>query len=228
MKLLVTLQTLSLNLERDPVRMFRAGLVNALSCLVHMICLTVVYYISFKFNTPLGEIRSEGAFMGAQIVVAGFGTVTGCSFQRRPAVFWEGTKVDGLYTVSAISRYSFAWVGELLQTAKSQSSLEYCDLPALEHATRSENLQKQFTDVINHAKPGQPLWYLIYRKHKHAIWWQSFLTIIESIALYGPQACLYIILKLLEHRKTTSQTNLVIWVILLSVTMLFYRAVHTW
>jgi hypothetical protein len=120
------------------------------------------------------------------------------SLPRRPDVFRDGRIVDRQFTVSAISRYSFAWCGALLKLAASKRRLEMEDLPALDALTSSDNLQQRFHAMQRKDK----LWKLVFWSHAAAFTRQWFLTLLGSIMNFIPQLCMYHILQQLEKRRS--------------------------
>lgn len=119
------------------------------------------------------------------------------SLPRRPDVFdRDGRVVDRQFTVSAISRYSFAWCGPLLKLAALKRGLEMDDLPSLDALTSSNNLQRRFHAMKRRGK----LWKLVFWCHAAAFIRQWFLTLLGSVMGFAPQFCMYRILQLLEER----------------------------
>jgi len=60
--------------------------------------------------------------------------------------------------------------------------------------------------------------------------WQWFLTAIESLALNGPQVCLYKILRLLEQRNTAEYNpeDMWLWVAGLGISKFVHLVLETW
>lgn len=126
-----------------------------------------------------------------------------------------------------IIRYTFGWVRTLLDHSRAQQRLEYDDLPALDHHTRSEDTLNRFSSTSS-AKSGA-LWYLIYADHRARFITQWILTVIESVAYHGPSIFLFKILKNLED-PDREPNNPDAWLLVagLGFALLFHLVIDTW
>lgn len=126
-----------------------------------------------------------------------------------------------------ITRYTFGWVRPLLDHSREQQRLEYGDLPALDHLTRSKDTLARFSSTSSSTNGS--LWYLLYRDHKASFICQWILTVIESIAYHGPPYFLFKIVQSLED-STSSMTNSDTWFLVggLGFALLFHLFVDTW
>ncbi|KAI9771773.1 MAG: hypothetical protein M1839_002738 [Geoglossum umbratile] len=200
------LQAANLSLERLSVNRFGLGLYGALSCfsLIVVTCLETLL---------LQRIHRGGLtyylFAFSQGATATVALCAYVSLPRRPDVFNkdDGRVVDRQFTVSAISRYSFAWCGHLLKLAALKGRLEMDDLPALDALTSSNNLQRRFHAMKRKGK----LWKLVFWCHAAAFTRQWILTFLWAIVGFAPQICMYRILQLLEKRVLGDSIAIEAW-----------------
>ena len=145
---------------------------------------------------------------------------------RRPSVVKDGQPVDEQFTVSALSRYTFTWGGEILRYARTNKGLDLTDLPKLDHHSRSEILQKEFLS----RKQKNRLWKSVLSAHAPALIQQWILTILQSFAQFGPQFAMYKLLQLLEQRSEGASVARVAWawVVGLGVSMLISSWIEAW
>ena len=104
--------------------------------------------------------------------------------------------------------------------------IDFSDLPVMNYDTRAENLQSRLHFL--HAAQHQSLFFLLYKSHRAIFHWQWFLTMLQSIVAYGPQFCMYRILKLLELQNATGEksTDLWLWAAGLGLIRLFQTFVE--
>lgn len=129
------------------------------------------------------------------------------SLPRRPVVEDEGALVDGQYSVSALSRYSFSWAGVTLVLARNKKTLGLDDLPKLHVKGRSVHLQKYFTTL----KKRDQLWKTLVFAHLPEILFQTIFTALMSAAQFLPQLVMYQLLKRLESRAKGDSADRVTW-----------------
>jgi hypothetical protein len=115
----------------------------------------------------------------AQLVIVTLAGFSSISIPRRPEVFHAGKPVDGMYTVSAFERYTFAWVAHLLALSRSKNRLELDDLPKMDHHTRSKDLSEEWATKTRTRK----LWIEIFLAHKGPFMLQVSDTSLASIFL---------------------------------------------
>ncbi|KAH0537922.1 hypothetical protein FGG08_005404 [Glutinoglossum americanum] len=201
---LLLLQTAALSLERLSVNRFDLGIYGAFSCvsLAIVVCLENWLFTKSSRGDPIYSL-----FTFLQVTAAILTSSAYVSLPRRPDIFKDGRAVDRQFTVSAISRYSFAWCGPLLKFAASNRRLEMEDLPALDSLTNSNNLQQRFHAMQRNGK----LWKLVFWSHATTFVRQWVLTLLASVAGFAPQLCMYRILQLLEKRGLGDQVAMEAW-----------------
>lgn len=117
---------------------------------------------------------------------------------RRPDVFYKGSKVDEMRSVSLYSRYTFSWANSLLRMAFKTGRLEEKDLPVLDSRRRAQELQKSFNQI----KESPKLYYQLFLAHWRAMAMQWGLSLIVAFIAFAPQFIMFKILKLLEKRSS--------------------------
>ena len=119
------------------------------------------------------------------------------SLPRRPSVFLKGQAVDGQFTVSLLSRWSFSWANRLLASAKANHGLDMAHLPQLHLRARSKFLETSFSA----RRCSDTLWKALLRSHCLELFVQSLLAISQGIVQFAPQLAMYKLLKLIEQRS---------------------------
>jgi hypothetical protein len=74
--------------------------------------------------------------------------ITSTMLPRRPDVFFNKCKVDRQWSVSALNRFTWAWVQPLLHHASVHDDVGMQDVPQADARLRAENL-KQDWDTLN-------------------------------------------------------------------------------
>lgn len=123
------------------------------------------------------------------------------------------------------SRYTFAWIRPLLDQARKVRGLEYHDLPALGHATRSQDLNAAFpSDQVN----TRPLWRVIVNHHFARVCQQWIVAVVESFTSVIPAVCMWRILSILENSTSLDPTAVWLWVICLAVSKILHVGLENW
>lgn len=162
----------------------------------------------------------------AQLILSVLVAFSAVSLPRRPEVFYNGKPVDGLYTVSALGRYSFAWVAPLLTLSRKKNRLELEDLPKMDHKTRSKDLSEEWGSK----KHPRKLWIEVFLAHKWPFVMQWFLTLLQAVGNFAPQFVTFHILRLLEQRTNGQQASgeAWIWVAALTLTTIGAAWIESW
>lgn len=134
----------------------------------------------------------------ARGVAAFIVTMSSLAVPRRPDVFYKGSKVDEMRSVSLYSRYTFSWASSLLGVAFKTGCLEEKDLPVLDSRRRAQELQKSFNQI----KQSPKLYYKLFLAHWRAMAIQWGLSLMVSFVAFAPQFIMFKILKLLEKRSS--------------------------
>ena len=172
----------------------------ALTCLVELVQ-NAYYQTQVLSHTSSWEnLSSATSYLGiSQAFIAVIVLLLSLSIQRRPNVFREGTLVDGEFSASFLSRYSFQWSYSLLDFARLKGRLDLEDLPLLPFSSCSESLLNHFQSVL--VNYDLPLWKTIFVAHWSTFLQQYTLTMLQSVTQLAPQLAMYSLLKLLEARR---------------------------
>ncbi|KAL1602875.1 hypothetical protein SLS59_004530 [Nothophoma quercina] len=190
---LVALQALRLLRERSGHRRFRIGYRLAASCGTLWLASIVLALRDDSLTGPLRIVT------GVAAVGAALAAVSALSLPRATV---DPARVDAQHAVSALSKHSFAWTRPLLDRVRKNQPqlLDVHDLPALTRQYLTRHLRHRFPPSFQPS--ARPLWRSVITDHRRAITIQWGLTAIESVLLVGPQAALFKLLTLLEHKAT--------------------------
>ena len=83
----------------------------------------------------------------------------------------------------------------------------------MSQSMRAADLEARLGVTYKNARSS--LIWVLYKSHRSHFNWQWGLTVVQSIIAYGPQYCMYKILKLLEqqHRTQVKHKELMFWAI---------------
>ena len=123
------------------------------------------------------------------------------------------------------TRYTFAWIRPLLDQARKSRGLEYDDLPALGHGTRSQDLNTAFP---SNEVTTRPLWRVIVSHHFVRVCQQWTVAIVESIASVIPAVCMWKILSILEDSTSLDRTTVWLWVMCLAISKILHVGLENW
>ncbi|KAK6580866.1 hypothetical protein PZA11_006354 [Diplocarpon coronariae] len=227
---LILLQTAGVVLINDSVKSFSLGIYTFLSSIL---LLALLLYQ----DGLIAQETTQGASFGtpiqfglrcAQVALAVFVAFTSVSLPRRPEVFHENVPVDAMYTVSALSRYTFAWVGHLLFLARKKNRLEMEDLPAMDSRTRSRDLSETWASS-SHSR-SRKLWIEVFLEHKWGFLQQWSLTLVQSFCNVAPQFATFHLLKILELRSPGDavSSEAWIWVVALTIATIGASWIESW
>ena len=189
--------------------------------------------ILFQDALVIRDPRTEGlgplehvVLRVSQLVLAMLTGFTGVLLPRRPKIYLDGVPVDAMYTVSALSRYSFTWVEHLLTLAHIKKHLDLDDLPAMDHYTRAKEVSSSWKSKD---RPGR-LWVELIFCHKWSFITQWILTLIQSFGNFAPQFVNFHFLQLLEERDrgVSVSQEAWIWVVALTIVTIGSSWIEGW
>lgn len=202
------------------------GIYASVSCWFLVAVQCTQFTIMARTRTEIGlvSIFVLRVLQLALLIGAAFANI---SIPRRPTVFMEGNRpIDGMNTVSALSKYTFEWCNAILRFAAKKGTLDMGDLPRPNHETRSSDLTKSWAEAN---LPGGLILRLI-KTHRRTFAVQWILTLIQAFCNFAPQFVLLRILQILEHREKgqaiTSEAFL--WVAALGIMTVFSSWVEGW
>lgn len=192
---------------RKPVQSYNLGINSFLSCLI----LTVILLAqgTLVFEDLLSHHRAQFVLRIvslASVVTLG---VSSLCIPRRPEVFdHDGKPIDGMFTATALSRYTWAWPLYLLKMAGKRNQLDLEDLPRPDHYTRASDLSADW----RRRSSNQPLWIALVLAHKKALAKQWVLTLATSFLNFGPQWVILQLLRIMESRSERANYALDVWI----------------
>ena len=225
-KLCLVIQTVYIVLERDSVRRYNYGCLNALAytLLTAATCIRLVMLLS-----RLSSFWFHDAFVildMLQVCAAILCCLACLSLPRRPTVEDGGTPVDGQFTVTALGRYTFAWAGVTLVLARKNKTLGLEDLPKLHVEGRSAYRQRYLSTL----KTRDQLWKTLMSAHILELVFQNIFTALQAAAQFIPEFIMYQLLKRLELRAKGASADRAIWglVIALGLGIILAAWTNTW
>ncbi|KAL9583871.1 MAG: hypothetical protein Q9212_002450 [Teloschistes hypoglaucus] len=139
-------------------------------------------------STPLhSKIVLLAAFLGfgASIATASQSTVNAIA------------GLDGQFSVSALSRWTFSWAGQILTFAKHNHGLDMLHVPQLHLRLRARYLESLF----NTKRRSNILWRDLLQAHRLELVGQWLLAATQGVVQFTPQLAMYKLLELLERRS---------------------------
>ena len=143
----------------------------------------------------------------AELVVALVLTFAFLTLPRRPDVFFNGRLVDKMYTVSALTRFTYSWPRETLSLARKKKSLDMVDLARPNQYTRAESLSADW----KRRNLTHRLWISLVLAHKRTFALQWSLTFVTSILNFAPQWVILQFLQILESGRGDQGYGLDVW-----------------
>ncbi|RAL62078.1 hypothetical protein DID88_002564 [Monilinia fructigena] len=206
----ILIQANSTILSRNPTKAYANGVRAAVSSsFLFALCLYGDGLI-VEDKSVQEDFRSSATFWLrlSQLSLALFAAISAISFPRRPHVTHNKHPVDGMLSVSALERYAFSWVGDILALASHKTRLELQDLPKMDHYTRAKDLSEAWEER-EHTKA---LWIEIFLTHKSPFIIQWILTVFQAFGNFAPQFVTFQILKILERRKPGDEVPFEAWI----------------
>ncbi|KAK4242325.1 hypothetical protein C8A03DRAFT_11407 [Achaetomium macrosporum] len=147
------------------------------------------------------------------------------AFPRRPDVYDKTGLVDQQHTLSLLARFSFTWNRAIFHVAKERQ-MEVQDIPNLDYATRSRNLEARFLETC--AKG--PLWKQLIKAYAGELALQWTLTLVIAFLSLFPQVVLYNFLSRIERSQqhASADPTVFIWVFGLLLSQLLQVGVNNW
>lgn len=189
------------------MKRYNFGIQGSIACIVLVLALCVENGLFSSRGSPARADKSHVALTVIQLAVAVILLLACLSLPRRPTLFMNGRPVDRQYSVSAISRFTFVWGGDVLAFARANKGLDLPDLPVLDQHVRANDLRKRF----NRLKKRSRLWKSVYMSYASVFLMLYVLVVISSAAQFAPQFAMYNLLKLLEQRAQGTSVALIAW-----------------
>ncbi|KAK3310355.1 uncharacterized protein B0T15DRAFT_518279 [Chaetomium strumarium] len=161
-----------------------------------------------------------------QLAAASVTALAFAAFPRRPNVYDRTSLVDQQHTLSLLARFSFTWNRAIFNVAKERQ-MEVQDIPNLDYATRSRNLEARFRE---RCAKGDPLWKQLIKAHAGELALQWTLTLFIAFLSLFPQVVLYNFLSRIERSQqhASADPTVFIWVFGLLLSQLLQVGVNNW
>ncbi|KAJ3541459.1 hypothetical protein NM208_g4600 [Fusarium decemcellulare] len=151
--------------------------------------------------------------------------VTSVTLPRRPDVFFNNSKVDCQWTVSALNRYTWTWVQPLFRHALTHNDIDVGDVPQADAKLRSEHLTKDWGKLRSH----QSLFRSILSVHsgKLALLWT--VTLVRCVVSILPFWFMFCILNILQDQTASSHSvQLLVLILCMSISNLVDSWMEGW
>lgn len=205
-KVLALFQAIAIASCRKSVQSYNLGLYLFLTCLI--LAVILLAQGTLVFEQLLSHYPVQFALRIVEIVSTVCLGASSLCIPRRPEVFDnDGKPIDGMFTASALSRFTWGWPIHLLKMAGKRNQLDLEDLPRPDHYTRAADLSADWKRRAS----KQPLWLALISAHKVAIAKQWALTLVTSFLNFGPQWVIYQLLQILETRGSREDYALNVW-----------------
>ena len=124
-----------------------------------------------------------------------------------------------------------AWGQSLLTKALAVGGLEYSDLALLDSSMIAANLHQRFRTAVARNTKKRHLFYVIFKANQSLFIRVWGFTLLEAVANFSPQVCMFKILELLEKRDSGggSVDNTVwLWVAGLGIAKMAFLEFNGW
>ncbi|KAM0335380.1 hypothetical protein ACHAQA_000425 [Verticillium albo-atrum] len=204
--LLLALQVVCIIATNDSVQAYQVGLLTGFSSLILLLVLLI------QNTYVLGDLlRQDTTSFALRIVnlaaILGL-TAASVSLPRRPDVFVNDKIVDRMHTVSAYSRFTWSWCGDVLKAATAKKDLEVVDLPRPDFNTRAEDMSAQWK-AYNFKGP---LWRNVIWAFRWSLTIQWALAIFRNFVSFAPYWVTLRILRALEARQPGEKLSVDTWI----------------
>ncbi|KAL2675266.1 hypothetical protein Neosp_011449 [[Neocosmospora] mangrovei] len=209
---LVLLHAISLSAHHSSVKVHNLGLWLLASGLV-VATLTVPQLITeaqhvSSDNVPVVILRAVNVVAVISLCLSSV------LLPRRPEVYFKDRKVDGEWTVSALSRYTWTWVEPLLQYASKRNDLDADDVPHPDRKLRSGLLKHDWDSM---RFDGSLLRALLWA-YKGSFVLQWSVTIFRNFLGLLPFWTMLRLINILEQRDTReSGPSLELWILVFAM-----------
>lgn len=191
---LIQLQATFLSATHAPVQVHDLGFWVYLSSLVTGLVVAVQAYVVVddfaRRNDPTLFLRAINAAAALVTLFAGI------LIPRRPVVFFRDQPVDGQWTSSVLSRYTWSWARPLIDVASKKGDLDEKDVPQPDHTIRTEEVMADWKANNYHGTLLRALGHAY--KGRFAI--QSTVTVLRCFLGVGPFWAMLNLIQILTER----------------------------
>lgn len=211
---------------RHPITFYRLTGLEAITSLSITAAYAFPLYSIFVLDAGSTSFVTK-ALACTNLALSVAGCVIAISVPRRPIVYDGKRPVDGQFTVSAFSRFTFSWPSAFLAMTTTGKKLTFDDFPAMDHHARARYLYDQFNHIGHR---GCGLLKLLFFFYLPVILPQYTLTLLDAAFMAAPQYAMYQILRLLEARDAGAQitATAAFWVFGLGLTIVATGFFNNW
>ncbi|GAB1311146.1 Putative ATP-binding cassette (ABC) transporter protein [Madurella fahalii] len=226
---LVCLQCACLPARHQHQAKFRLTIVGLVSSLLIAVSVALRYGYEALASVARPERDTVAVVLGSLYLAQFFSAVATAAafaaFPRRPDVYDKTGLVDQQHTLSLLSLFSYSWDRVIFDVARERQ-MEIEDIPNLDSATRSRNLETRFLDRLSEG----PLWWQLIKGHAAELSLQWGLTLVIAFLSLFPQVVLYNFLSRIEQRQghTSADPTVFIWVLGLLLSQLLQVGFSNW
>jgi hypothetical protein len=199
------LQAVFIGAQHSPVKSHDLGIWAFLSSLITAVVVVAQANFVSKFASPKHDAELIVRILNAAVLIP---LIFSCiSLPRRPDVFYKGEKVDREWSTTVLSRYTWTWVNDLLQTAKRQGDLDEKDIAKPDHSIRAESL----VNAWNKANYQGSLLQSLLKAYGLRLAFQWAIIIFRCIIGIGPFWTMLQLVQTLEDRDAGIVTPRDLW-----------------
>ncbi|KID89813.1 ABC transporter, transmembrane domain, type 1 [Metarhizium guizhouense ARSEF 977] len=203
----IVLQAVCIGAQHSPVKSHDLGLWTFLSSLITFAVSAAQVYHMSNFASPGKDVNLIVRIVNAVILIPlAFSCI---SLPRRPDVFYNGEKVDPEWSTTVLSRYTWSWVNDLLETAKRKGDLDEKDIPRPDHTIRAESL----VDTWNKANYQGSLLKSLLVAYGRRLVFQWAIIVFRCIIGLGPFWTMLRLVQMLEDRDAGIVASRELWVL---------------
>lgn len=219
----LALQAIFISAQHSPVKSHDLGLWAFFSSLITAVTTTLQ---ASHFSNFASVNDTQLILRVVDAVVLILFLLSSISLPRRPEVFYKGEKVDNEWSTTVLSRYTWSWASDLLETARRKGDLDPKDIPRPDHTIRVESLVESW----NKANYEGSLLQSLLRAYGGRLVLQWVVIVLRCVIGVGPFWTMLRLVQALEDRDAGLGAPRELWglVILMGFFTLFEQWVDGW
>ncbi|KAK0617970.1 P-loop containing nucleoside triphosphate hydrolase protein [Bombardia bombarda] len=199
-------QAVAIASSRKTIQAYDLGIFSFLSAVI--LAILLLTQDTKDADAIIHGDRTQFALRVTELVLSLGLAIVSLLLPRRPDVFYRGQIVDRMYTVSALSRFTWAWPNDLLSYASKKKNLDLSDLGRPDQYTRASTVSADW----KRRNSKYSLWASVVLAHRKAFALQWIYTLISSFMNFAPQWVILQLLRILETRKVGSTYGFSTWI----------------
>lgn len=203
------LQAVFLFAHRAPVQVHDLGQwASGSGAIAAVVAISQVFYTDDEFTRHDEPVFILRIINIATVLVL---TIACLLIPRRPDIFFRDHLVDPHYTITSLSRNTWAWARPYLDLATKQGDLHLNDLPRVEHFNRADWLVKSWNAF---GFEGRLLHSLLWAyKYHFAFQWSA--TLFKAALGMGPFWAILRLIRILEQRSPGDPPDAQLWMLII-------------